>query len=155
MLRHFKPMTLRAICLSQEDSGELTPVLAAAGLPIDDLQEPGRTFFRLEDDGGPVGYGGWEGRAPDRLLRSLVISSSRRSQGLGRLALATIEQLALQAGAARLHLLTTTAAAFFRSAGYQDADRREAPQAIRASKEFRSLCPASASYMVKDLTPRV
>jgi len=59
--------------------------------------------------------------------------------------------MARQAGAARLHLLTTTAAAFFRSAGYQDADRGDAPPSIRASREFSSLCPASASYMVKDL----
>lgn len=151
MLLHFEFMTVRAIRLSQDDLGELTHLLAAAALPIDDLKEPGRTFFRLEDDGGLIGYCGWQGRAPDRLLRSLVILPSRQGQTLGRLALATIEQMALQAGTRRLHLLTDTAAAFFRSAGYQVADRRDAPQTIRGSKEFRSLCPASARYMVKDL----
>jgi amino-acid N-acetyltransferase len=144
-------MTMRALCLSQDDLGELTPVLAAAALPIEDLHEPGRTFFRLEDDAGLVGYGGWEGRGSDRLLRSLVISPSRRGQGLGRSGLAVIEQMALEAGASRLHLLTTTAAPFFRSAGYEDVDRGRAPRDIRASKEFGSLCPASASYMAKDL----
>jgi len=144
-------MTVRALCLSQDDLGELTRALAAAALPVGDLQEPCRTFFRLDDEGGPIGYGGWEGRGADRLLRSLVVSPSRRGQGLGRSGLATIERMARQAGAARLHLLTTTAADFFRSAGYQDADRGDAPPSIRASREFSSLCPASASYMIKDL----
>lgn len=126
-------------------------MLAAAGLPIDDLQGPGRTFFRLEDDAGLVGYGGWEGRGSDRLLRSFVIAESRRGQGLGRSVLATVEQMAQQAGASRLHLLTTTAAPFFKNAGYQDADRAGAPQSIQVSEEFSSLCPMSAHYLVKDL----
>lgn len=85
------------------------------------------------------------GRAAHQIdcFRSLVILPSRRGQKLGRLALATTEQMALQDGASRLHLLTDTAAAFFRSEGYQVADRRDAPQTIRASKEFRSGSPTS------------
>jgi len=150
MLLHFGFMTARAIRLSQGDLRELTHLLAAAALLIDDLKEPGRTFFRLEDDGGLIGYGGWQGCASDRLLRSLSYppGEARNWDALG---VAIIEQMALQAGVSRFYLLTDTAAAFFRSAGYQVADRRDAPQTIRASKEFKSLCPASASYMVKDL----
>jgi len=60
-------MTVCAFCLSQDDLGELTRALAAAALPESDLQEPGRTFFRLDDEGGLIGYGGWEGRGADRL----------------------------------------------------------------------------------------
>ena len=49
-----------------------------------------------------------------------------------------------------LHLPTTTAAPFFRALGYADADRAEAPSAA-TSREFTSLCPASATYLVKEL----
>lgn len=144
-------MAISAICLSDDELGELTRMLRASGLPADDVREPGRTFFRLEDQVGLIGFGGWEGRGSERLLRSLVIASWRQRQGLGRLALAMIEEWACDAGAASLHLLTTTAASFFRANGYKDAERNTAPHSIRATNEFNFLCPASASYMVKEL----
>lgn len=54
-------------------------------------------------------------------------------------------------GVGRLHLLTTTAADFFKANGYAAAHRSAAPVSITASREFISLCPASAAYLVKTL----
>ena len=54
-------------------------------------------------------------------------------------------------GAARLHLLTTTAGDFFRKLGYRDCPRDEAPERVASSREFAALCPASADYLVKRL----
>ena len=77
---------------------------------------------------------------------------SRRGEGHGRRLVDHLERIA--AGPVeRLHLLTTTAAAFFRALGYEPADRETAPAAIAASAEFRGLCPASASYLVKVMRP--
>ncbi|HEY0112185.1 MAG TPA: arsenic resistance N-acetyltransferase ArsN2 [Allosphingosinicella sp.] len=142
---------LHAVSLTPGGLFELSRSLEAAGLPVDDLEEPGRAFFRFEDEGGAVGYGGLEGEGSDRLLRSLVVAPERRGQGLGRLVLAEIEEQARDSGAARLHLLTTTAAAFFAANGYQESPRASAPEAIRVSKEFSAICPSSATYMVKAL----
>lgn len=130
---------------------DLTAALSAAKLPIVDLGEPGRIFFRFDDSAGTVGFGGIEGEGGDRLLRSLVVAADRRGAGLGRAVLALLEREARQLGAARLHLLTNTAAPFFRSSGYADADRASAPPAVAGSREFKSLCPASAAYLVKAL----
>ena len=124
--------------------------LDAASLPSADLADPGRLFFRFEAD-SLVGYGGLEGEGADRLLRSIVVLADRRRHGLGRALVAILERQARNLGVERLHLLTTTAAPFFRAIGYADADRGAAPPAVAASREFAALCPASAAYLVKAL----
>ena len=65
--------------------------------------------------------------------------------------LAAAETTAGDLGAARLHLLTTTAERFFTGRGFVAADRESAPPAIRQTREFADLCPASAVYLTKDL----
>jgi amino-acid N-acetyltransferase len=148
-LRRLRPAC--AIRLGKDELDGLVGTLAAAGLPFEDVFEQDRTFFRVEDDAGLIGFGGWEGVGSDRLLRSLVVAPPRRGKGLGRTAVALIEAEARSAGTERLHLLTTTAAPFFRALGYRDAERAGAPGTIRGSREFSSLCPASAAYLVKPL----
>jgi len=63
----------------------------------------------------------------------------------------SFELAARRLGAERLHLLTDTAAPFFRVNGYAEADRAAAPPAVAASREFTALCPASATFLVKAL----
>lgn len=130
----------------------LRPALTAAGLPADDLLEPGRSFFELSDEDGPIGFVGVEGTGADRLLRSLVVLPGRKRQGNGGLLVAHAETVARGEGVERLHLLTTTVAAFFRARGYQPAERASAPAAIAETAQFSSLCPSSAAYLLKDLT---
>ena len=131
----------------------LAGALASAGLPIDDLGEADRMFFRFADAGETVGYGGLEGQGPDVLLRSVVVDALARKRGYGRRIVAALEREAAALGAVRLHLLTTAASQFFDRQGYAPAGRDAAPAAIAASEQFRSLCPASAAYLVKRIAP--
>lgn len=145
---------MRSMVITMLRSGDLDQMaspLTAAKLPIADLGEPGRTFFRFDDAEGLIGYGGLEGEEADRLLRSVVVVTDRRGRGIGCAIIAALEQQARDAGVAHLHLLTTTAASFFRSLGFADASRGSAPATIAASREFTALCPASAAYLVKAL----
>ena len=41
------------------DAAELQSALTEAHLPTEDLTEPGRAFFRFEEDGTPIGYAGY------------------------------------------------------------------------------------------------
>ncbi|NYD92377.1 arsenic resistance N-acetyltransferase ArsN2 [Sphingomonas melonis] len=134
--------------LESSELAGLAQFLNTADLPNSDLAEPDRMFFRFDAD-SLVGYGGLEGQGTDRLLRSIVILGDHRGHGLGRALVATLEQQAHDLGVRRLHLLTTTAAPFFRALGYIDADRDAAPLAVAASRELTSLCPASAPYLAK------
>ena len=132
---------------------DLVAALNAERLPTEDLNQAGRRFHRFVDEQGLVGFGGLEGHGPDQLIRSVVTTPARRGQGLGQALLTALEAEARHDGAERLHLLTTTAAPFFSRYGYQAADRATAPDAIAASREFASLCPASAAYMTKTVAP--
>lgn len=136
--------------LDREQRAALRTALDAAGLPVADLDEAGRRFFRIDAASGG-GYAGLEGTGRDRLLRSVLVDASVRYSGVGRQLVDAIEARARADGAERLHLLTTTAAAFFARCGYRLAERERAPPAIAASHEFARLCPASAAYFVKSL----
>ena len=93
----------------------LRPALETARLPTDDLEQPGRTFFELSDENGPIGFVGLQGEGADRLLRSLVVLPGRKRRGYGGLLVAHVEAFARRNGVERLHLLTTNAADFFRA----------------------------------------
>ena len=85
------------------------------------------------------------------LLRSLAVRLEYRGTGLGRILVRHAERSALDEGIQSLCLLTTTAAGLFLRQGYERIARDAAPEAIRGSAEFRSLCPDSAVCMLKRL----
>lgn len=66
--------------------------------------------------------------------------------------LAFAEERAAAAGFECMHLLTTTAVAYFANRGYKYEQRDRAPAAVRATTQFAELCPATAQYMTKTVT---
>ncbi|MBL0372375.1 GNAT family N-acetyltransferase [Rhizobium sp. KVB221] len=125
--------------------------LSSAALPADDLVEQGRCFFRFEQEGKPVGYGGYELHDQDVLIRSLVVIHGHRGGGLGKM---VAEALLLQArlsGATTAYLLTTSASAFFRRLGFSEIDRSAAPTTILQTRQAASLCPSTAALMMLEL----
>jgi amino-acid N-acetyltransferase len=62
-----------------------------------------------------------------------------------------VEAYVVDQGIDRLYLLTNTAEAFFARLGYRTLPRSAAPQAIRDTSEFSSLCPDDAAFMGKEL----
>ncbi|MGU3457380.1 arsenic resistance N-acetyltransferase ArsN2 [Brevundimonas sp. M1A4_2e] len=134
-----------------EPTPDLIAGLEAAGLPTDDLHEAGRRFYRFEDDRGLIGYGGMEHAGPAILIRSIAVIDGRRNAGLGAEILSWLEAEASQLQATALYLLTTSATAFFQRHGYVVLPRSAAPPAIAASRQFSTLCPASAAFMFKEL----
>jgi amino-acid N-acetyltransferase len=88
------------------------------------------------------------------LLRSVAVEPQRRGAGLGRMIVQELERRACASDIAQLLLLTQTATRFFEQQGYRVIDRQQVPQAVQGSEEFRSLCPASATCMVKMLAER-
>ena len=134
-----------------EPTSDLVAALEAAGLPTDDLHEPGRRFYRFEDVAGLIGYGGLEHVGSDVLIRSIVVIDSRRGGGHGSAILSWLEPEAARLQATGLYLLTTSASAFFQRQGYVVLPRSAAPTAVAASRQFSALCPASAAFMFKEL----
>jgi amino-acid N-acetyltransferase len=126
----------------------------AAGLPTADLDQLELShFFGAGTPEAPVGIVGLELMDNVGLLRSLAVDQAARGTGVGQALVAAAERHAREEGVAVLYLLTTTAAGFFDRLGYAPADRDGLPAAIRSTREFREICPASAVAMAKTLTP--
>lgn len=144
-------MSVSMIQGSPERAGAIR-LLEASGLPTSDLTDAHMAeFFYAGDSGAPVGLVGLEFDGGSALLRSLAVASERRGSGLGSALVEKAESHARARGARSIFLLTTTAERFFRNRGYVPADRATAPEAIRTSREFAELCPASSAFLVKQL----
>ncbi len=134
-------------------TSKLREALTAASLPADDLDEPGRTFYRFETlDGEAVGFGGYELYGKDALLRSVVIDPEQRGHGLGRNVTQLLLTRAFNEGARTAWLLTTSAASFFERAGFKQTRREDAPASIQQTKQAASLCPSTAPLLKRDIS---
>jgi len=131
------------------DDARFRAALDHAGLPVADLDDEQTVCFALIENGRPIAFGGIAGTGADRLLRSVVVPETARRTGIGSRIVALLEQEAQRAGAVRLWLLTTDAAGFFARIGWKAVDRAIAPDSIRSSRQFASLCPASATLMMR------
>jgi len=127
-------------------------LLAAANLPVADLTDGHcEHFFCWGSPAAPTGLVGLELFGDVALLRSLVVSSGARSSGVGSALVRHAEHYAYSRGVRTLFLLTTTAEGFFTRHGYSNAGRESAPPAIRSTREFAGICPASSAFMSKQL----
>lgn len=142
-------MPIRAA--SPSEHPVIRALLTDNGLPVEDLDSAAVAFW-VADDGAPIaGVVGLQVFEDVGLLRSLVVRAEHRRGGTGDRLVAAIEHEARAQGLRQLVLLTQTAAQYFAHRGYRTIDRAQAPVAVQASAEFKSLCPASATCLTKSL----
>jgi N-acetylglutamate synthase-like GNAT family acetyltransferase len=122
----------------------LRAALIAAKLPVDDLDAPGRQFYRFAEDGAAIGYGGLEPYGEVALLRSLVVTPQHRGRGKGRAVAEALLARARGLGASEVYLLATDAAPFFMHLGFTPTDRARAPDAIRNTQQATTICSTAA-----------
>lgn len=130
---------------------ELHRALEAEKLPANDLLDPGRRFFRFSDAHGLIGFIGWEEAGDTALLRSLVVAPARRGGGWGRILIQWALLRLAETGRTDAYLLTTSIDQLAARLGFAVIDRAEAPPAIRASRQYASLCPSTAILMHRSL----
>ena len=127
-------------------------ILQEAQLPTEDLSASHLEHFSYAGPAThPTGLVGLEIFGDVALLRSLAVVPGRRGFGDGRRLLAHAENYAKSIGVRELYLLTTTAEAFFAKQGFTLTARDAAPAAIRATRQFSGMCPASSAFMSKPL----
>jgi amino-acid N-acetyltransferase len=135
------------------DLRDVERLLMGARLPVDGVAGSLPTFVVAEYNGKLVGVAGLELCGKDALLRSVVVAPEWRSRGLGR----ELVNQVIAEGEARhlraLYLLTTTADEYFPAFGFERTTRDGVPDAVRATAEFETACPASATVMRKKLEP--
>jgi len=135
------------------DLRDVERLLMGARLPVDGVAGSLPTFVVAEYNGKLVGVAGLELCGKDALLRSVVVAPEWRSRGLGR---ELVNQVIAEGEARRiraLYLLTTTADEYFPAFGFERTTRDAVPDGVRATAEFQTGCPASATVMRKTLEP--
>jgi amino-acid N-acetyltransferase len=136
------------------DLPAIARLLAEANLPIDGVAVALPTFVVAEHGREVVGAAGLELCGNDALLRSVVVAPAWQSRGLGR---ALVSRAIAEAEARRLHalyLLTTTAEQYFPAFGFERTTRDAVPADVRATAEFQTACPASATVMRRSCATR-
>ncbi|HYD68629.1 arsenic resistance N-acetyltransferase ArsN2 [Azospirillum sp.] len=131
------------------DRPAIKALLEAAKLPASDLVESGTVLLVAVDRGRIAGCVGIEPFGECGLIRSLAVDPEVRGGGLARALVARAEALAAAGGIASLHLLTTDAVPFWEHLGWVRVPRESVPDAVRGSRQFTGLCPASAVCMTR------
>ena len=127
-------------------------MLDSCGLPSDDLTKDHlEHFYILKCDDKALGCIGLEVYGKHVLLRSLAVIEDVRGKGFGKLLVKKIEQYAKEQHIDDIYLLTTTAESFFANLGYSTISREGISPAVKKSEEFSSICPDSATVMVKTI----
>ncbi|MBI2839547.1 MAG: GNAT family N-acetyltransferase [Acidobacteria bacterium] len=127
-------------------------LLSDAGLPSEDIEPHIGHFILAKNGAGLVGCVGLEPAGALGLLRSLAVASGFRGGGLGHELCDRLTRQARNLGVKELYLLTTSAEGFFAKRGFARIERRDAPDAIRATEEFRTCCPSTAVCMKLDIS---
>lgn len=134
-----------------KDLPRVEQLLTDSKLPLDGVKESLKDFVVAEANGDIVGVAGLEVCCDDALLRSVAVRPEWRSKGVGRALVIRAIAEAESRGIRALFLLTTTAEHYFPSFGFAKVERSVIPEAVRATKEFTSACPASAVAMARPL----
>ncbi|HEY8121688.1 MAG TPA: arsenic resistance N-acetyltransferase ArsN2 [Myxococcota bacterium] len=133
------------------DLASVEALLREAALPWEDVAPHFGAFLVGERGGALVASAGFEHYGAQALVRSVAIAPALRSGGLGAALCDTLLGDARRRGVSDAYLLTTTAPRFFERLGFAALARERAPGAIRATREFAGLCPASAVLMHRAL----
>jgi amino-acid N-acetyltransferase len=136
---------------SRADLPRIEQLLTASSLPLAGVREAIDTFLVAEAGPDLVGVAGLEVCCDNALLRSVAVAPDFRSRGVGRSLVLRLIADAEARGLRALYLLTTTADQYFPSFGFRKIERSEVPEDVRATEEFTSACPASATVMTRAL----
>jgi amino-acid N-acetyltransferase len=111
----------------------------------------GEAYVLAECSGDVVGCAGVEVHGSHGLLRSVVVISERRREGIGETLVTDRLEWARSRGMSTVYLLTETATGYFERFGFKKVKRTDVPPEIRASSEFSVMCPETADVMVRRL----
>jgi amino-acid N-acetyltransferase len=139
---------------TENDLAPVAALLEKYNLPASDLHSSKIDFIlAVTEEDEVIGCIGVEQYQSNGLLRSFAVEKAYRNQQIGKTLFDKLISLSVQNGITIMHLLTTTAEEYFGAQGFVLADRNAAPDSIKATAEFSSLCPSSSIYMNKRIVP--
>ncbi|MFN5476834.1 MAG: arsenic resistance N-acetyltransferase ArsN2 [Sphingobacteriales bacterium] len=131
--------------------GPILELLAENKLPSEDIGVTLEHFWVALENEQVVGAIGLEIYGQYGLLRSMVVSTASRGQGIASMLVGYLEDEAGKMGIDEIYLLTETAPDYFLRHGYMETRREEVPEPLKVSTEFSHVCPASARIFSKTI----
>lgn len=133
------------------DLAQIQRLLKDSKLPFEDVAEHLAHFVVAEEGRTMIGVAGLETYEIAGLLRSVAVTESHRSKGIGSLLYDQIVSQAQKKGLRELSLLTTTAEKFFGKKGFRKVEGDAIPQYVKSTKEYQIFCSSTAVCMMKAL----
>lgn len=145
--------TAETCLIEPADTDDLAPILELlrdVELPTDGVKDQFPGGYVVARYGAELSaVAGLERYGEVGLLRSVAVKSTERSRGLGRALIEERLRVAEAWGLSAVYLLTTTAPDYFRRLGFVETSRAELPVALSAAPEVASVCPSSATCLVR------
>ena len=133
------------------DISGIVALLAQHHLPVDGVHDRLATTLVARHAATIVGTAALELFLDGALMRSVAVAPAFRGSGLGQRLTNAILGLAANQHVPAVYLLTTTADRYFPRFGFTRIVREDVPPMVRASVEFTSSCPSTATVMRKAL----
>jgi amino-acid N-acetyltransferase len=134
-----------------EDLQDVLKLLETSKLPTAGVKNHIHNFMLEFQKNTLLGCAGLEIYEQAGLLRSVAVSASKRSNGVGSRLVKSILEHAKNQQISNIFLLTETAENYFPRFGFKQVSRAEIPASLQASKELRGACPDSAVVMMLEL----
>jgi len=140
---------MKPTLVSSDSLNDLLELLKASKLPHQYIVLEKNLFVKYSNDqGNMVGCGGLEFYPPYALLRSVAVAENARGRSLGKQIVNDLLNRAKNRNVKAVYLLTETAPNFFLKRGFTNVAREDAPEELKSSTEFKSVCPVSAACMI-------
>lgn len=130
---------------------QIVALLTGERLPFGDLPKRLDNFFVMLAQDDVIAAAGMEVYGRSALLRSVVVKNEYRNQGIAAQMVEKVMEAARSKELARVFLLTETAKDYFLNKGFEVISRELVPPQVRRSSEFSTVCPSTATVMLKTL----
>jgi amino-acid N-acetyltransferase len=130
---------------------QIIALLAIERLPFNDLPKRLDNFFVMLAEDSVIAVAGMEVYERSALLRSVVVKNEYRNQGIATQMVEKVIETASNKQLARIFLLTETAKDYFLNKGFEVISRELVPPQVGRSSEFSTVCPSTATVMLKTL----
>jgi N-acetylglutamate synthase-like GNAT family acetyltransferase/SAM-dependent methyltransferase len=133
------------------DLAQVQALLSVAQLPLAGVAEHIADSFIVAQTatGEIIGLAGLEIYPPYALLRSVAVAPAWRGRGIAAQLVEDRMAECARRGLTGPYLLTTSAVEYFARQGFIVASRDSVPAEIKGSAEFATVCPSTATVMVR------
>ena len=136
----------------ERDLLKVKKILLDSNLPVEGIDECfEESYCVAESQNEIIGVAGMEVYGSHGLLRSCAVASAWRKRSVGETLVKNRLSWARANELSDVYLITTDADRYFTQLGFRAADRSSVPVEIRKSSEFSTICPETATVMVRSV----